>query len=58
MMMTMTRAQPTLRTPPRRDAGSGHIDLDAADLSATLRELAMRAPSSSARPTDRISDES
>jgi len=42
-MMTMTRAQPTLRTPPRRDTGSGHFDLDAADLSATLRELAMRA---------------
>jgi hypothetical protein len=41
--MMMTRAQPTLRTPPRRDAGSGHFDLDAAHLSATLRELAMRA---------------
>ncbi len=39
----MTRAQPTLRTPPRRDAGSGHLELDAARLSATLRELAMRA---------------
>jgi hypothetical protein len=43
-MMTMTRAQPTLRTPPRRDAGSGHFDLlDPSQLSATLRELAMRA---------------
>jgi hypothetical protein len=43
MMIMMTRAQPTLRTPPRRDGGSGQFDLDAADLSATLRELAMRA---------------
>jgi hypothetical protein len=42
-MMTMTRAQPTLRTPPRRDAGSGNFDLDPAHLGATLRELAMRA---------------
>jgi hypothetical protein len=41
--MMMTRAQPTLRTPPRRDAGSGYFDHDPAYLSATLRELAMRA---------------
>ncbi len=39
----MTRAQPTLRTPARREAGGGHFDLDPARLSATLRELAMRA---------------
>jgi hypothetical protein len=43
MMMTMTRAQPTVRTPPRRDAGSENFDLDPARLGATLRELAMRA---------------
>jgi hypothetical protein len=46
-MITMARAQPTLRTPPRRDAESGnsniYSNLDAAHLSATLRELAMRA---------------
>jgi hypothetical protein len=43
MMMTMTRAQPTLRTPPWRDAGNGNFDLDPAHLGATLRELALRA---------------
>ena len=47
-MMMMTRAQPVLRTPPRRDAESGNNsnsngNLDAAHLSATLRDLAMRA---------------
>ena len=35
-MMTMTRAQPTLRTPPRRKVGSGHFDLlDPSQLSAS-----------------------
>jgi hypothetical protein len=44
-MITMTRAQPVLRIPPRRDAesGSSNSNLDAASLSAKLRELAMRA---------------
>jgi len=44
-MMMMTRAQPTLWTPPRHDAGSGNFDLelDPAHLGATLRELALRA---------------
>jgi hypothetical protein len=42
-MIMMTRAQPTLRTPPRREAESGHFDLDPANLGATLRELAMQA---------------
>jgi len=44
-MIMMTRAQPVLRTPPRRDAESGNnnSNLDAGHLSATLRELAMRA---------------
>jgi hypothetical protein len=47
-MIMMTRAQPVLRTPPRRDAESGNnnssnSNLDAAHFSATLRELAMRA---------------
>jgi hypothetical protein len=39
--MVLTRAQPTLRTQPRRDAVSGYVD--PASLSATLRELAMEA---------------
>jgi hypothetical protein len=47
-MIMMTRAQPVLRTAPRRDAESGNnnssnSNLDAAHLSVTLRELAMRA---------------
>jgi hypothetical protein len=47
-MIMMRRAQPVLRTPPRRDAESGNnnssnSNLDAGHLSATLRELAMRA---------------
>jgi len=39
--MIMRQAQPTLRKPPRRDQGSS--EHDPAKLSATLRELALRA---------------
>ena len=39
--MMMKQAQPALRKPPQRDQGSG--DIDPAKLSATLRELALRA---------------
>jgi hypothetical protein len=39
--MIMRQAQPSLRKPPRRDQGS--IEPDPAKLSATLRELAVRA---------------
>ena len=39
--MTMNQAQLTLRRPSLRDRGSS--DLDPAKLSATLRELALRA---------------
>ncbi len=41
--MTMTRAQPTLRTPPRRDVGSTHTEVDPVQLGAALRELALQA---------------
>ncbi len=41
--MTMTRAQPTLRTPLRRDTGSIRAEVDPAQLGATLRELALQA---------------
>ena len=39
--MIMNKAQPTFRKPPLRDQESS--DLDPAKLSATLRELALRA---------------
>jgi hypothetical protein len=40
-MMITKHAQPPLRKPPRRDPGSA--ELDPAKVSATLRDLALRA---------------
>ena len=41
--MTMTRAQPTLRTLPRREMGTTRTEVDAAQLGDSLRELALEA---------------